>query len=268
MPAWSARPSHQRLDRIGAVGAGELLSLGLLAVHHRHRQLVFGKVLVDSQHAQRLLLRLLGRLVRGVPFLPEELGGAEEQPGHLFPSHDVGPLIDQDRQVSPRLDPLGVHRSDDRLRGRADGEPFLEDFVAALRHPRDLRREPFHVLRLAHQQALRDEEREVRVDVTGGLEAPVQPLLDQLPHRIAVGPDHHAPLDRGVVGQLGAADDVDVPAAEVLRLRRDFGWKVGKVSRHEADRRCASSSVDRRERGNPRESGRRGSPPAAAPPWQ
>ena len=165
--------------------------------------------------------------------------------------------------------------------------------VAALRHPRHLRGEAFDVLGFLHQQALGNEEREVGVDVAGRLEAAVEPLLHQLPDRVAVRPDHHAPLDRRVVGQLGAADDVDVPAAEVLGLRRDLGWKIGNVSvdmclaavkgrptdeacrgapaekafvgrgftPRQDDRQCVSSSVDRRATGNRCESGCRGSPP-------
>ena len=221
---------HQRLDRVGAIGAGELLALGLLAVHHGHRQVVLGEVLVDAEHPHRLFLRLLRRLVRGVPLLPEELGRPQEQPRDLLPAHDVRPLVDQDREIAPGLDPLRVHRADDRLGGRADDEPLLEHLVAALRHPRDLRREALDVLRLPHQEALGNEEREVRVDVPGRLEAAVEPLLHQLPDRVAVGPDHHAALDGRVVGQLRAPHDVDVPAAEVLRLRRDLGWEVGNLS--------------------------------------
>ena len=84
-----------------------------------------------------------------------------------------------------------------------------------LRDPRDLRREAFDVLRLLAQQALGNEEREVRVDVPGRLEAPVERLLHQLPDRVSVRTDDHAALDRRIVGQLGAADDIDVPAGEI-----------------------------------------------------
>ena len=70
--------------------------------------------------------------------------------------------------------------------GRADREALLELLVAAAGDPRDLRREALDVLRLAHQQAFRDEEREVRVDVPGLLEPAVEPLLDGLPDRVAV----------------------------------------------------------------------------------
>ena len=153
-------------------------------------------------------------LVRRVPFLPEELRRAQERPRHLLPADDVRPLVDEDRQIAPRLNPLRVHRADDRFRRRPDDERLLELLVAAVRDPGDLRREAFDVLRLLHQQALGNEQREVRVDVAGRLEPRVERLLDQLPDRVAVRPDDHAALDRRVVGQLRAADDVEVPAAE------------------------------------------------------
>ena len=49
--------------------------------------------------------------------LPEELGGAQEQPRAHLPADDVGPLVDQDRQIAIRLHPLGVHGADDRFAG-------------------------------------------------------------------------------------------------------------------------------------------------------
>ena len=55
------------------------------------------------------------------------------------------------------------------------------------------------------------------------LEALVEQALDVLPDRVAVRPDDHAALDRRVVGQLGAADDVEIPARKIFGARRDFG---------------------------------------------
>ena len=43
------------------------------------------------------------------------------------------------------MHPLGVHRADNRLRRRPHDQRLLELFVAALRHPGDLRREAFDV---------------------------------------------------------------------------------------------------------------------------
>ena len=51
----------------------------------------------------------------------------------------------------------------------------------------------------------------------------IERLLNQLPDRVAVRPDDHAALDRRVVGELRAPDDVEVPPREVLRAGRDFG---------------------------------------------
>ena len=216
-------------DRVRALGARELLALGLLSVHDRHRHLGLGEVLVDGEHLARFFLRLFRRLVGGMSFLPEELRRAQEQTRDLLPSDDVRPLVDQDGQIAPRLHPLGVHGPDDGLGGRTDDEPLLEVFVAAASDPGDLRRKALDVLALLHQQAFGNEQRKIRVDVTGFLEPAVERLLYQLPDGVAVRTNHHTALHGRVVGELGFANDVEVPAAEVLGLRRDLGWEIWNV---------------------------------------
>ena len=84
------------------------------------------------------------------------------------------------------------------------------------RDPGDLRRESLDMLFFLHQETSGNEEREVRVDVAGRLEASVECLLDQFPDGVAVGPDRHAALDLGVVGQLRPPNDVEVPPREIL----------------------------------------------------
>ena len=136
--------------------------------------------------------------------------------------HDVDPLVDEHGQVAPGVDPVGVHRADDRLAGRPDRQALLELLVAAVGDPGHLRGEPLDVLRLLGEVALRDEQREVHVLVAGALDHGVERVAGPLPEGEAVGADDHAALDRRVVGQLGAADHVDVPAVEVVGLRRDL----------------------------------------------
>ena len=41
----------------------------------------------------------------GVPFLPKELAGPQEHPGAHFPAHNIGPLIELERQITPALNP-------------------------------------------------------------------------------------------------------------------------------------------------------------------
>ena len=55
------------------------------------------------------------------------------------------------------------------------------------------------------------------------LEPLVELLLDQFPDRIAVRADDHAAFDRRVVGQFRLANDVEIPAREVLGLGCDLG---------------------------------------------
>ncbi len=117
--------------------------------------------------------------------------------------------------------------------GRID-QGLLELLASRLRHHGELGREALDVLRFLHEEALGDEQREVRVDVPGCLEQPVETLLDPLPERVAARPDDHAALDRRVVGQLRVADDVDVPRREILGLRRDLLDQRLLVVRHDS----------------------------------
>ncbi len=218
-----AAVAHQRFDRIGPERAGKLLALALHALDDRHREHRLAHLGVEVENLQRLGLGLRLGLVGRVPLLPEKLGRPQERTRHLLPADDVRPLIDEDRQIAPRLHPFRVHRADDRLGRRPDDELLLELLAAAVRHVGDLRRKAFDVLRFLVQEAFGNEQREVRVHVAGRLDPRIERLLNQLPDRVAVRPDDHAALDRRVVGQLRAADDVEVPAREVLRARRDFG---------------------------------------------
>ena len=116
MPACSALPSCIIASMQYVVTApGNFSRVGLLALDHRHRHELLGELGVDVEHAQRLLVRLLRGLVRGVAFLPEELRGAQEQARAHLPAHDVAPLVDEQRQIAIALHPLRVHVPDDRL---------------------------------------------------------------------------------------------------------------------------------------------------------
>ena len=50
-----------------------------------------------------------------VPLLPEKFGGSQEWRRAFLPAHHVAPLIEQQRQVAPGLDPLAVHDAEERL---------------------------------------------------------------------------------------------------------------------------------------------------------
>jgi hypothetical protein len=201
-------------------------SLELFCPSSTGMEYVFRKRLIDAEHAQRFFVCFSFGFVRGVPLLPEEFGRAQERPRHLLPSDDVRPLVNEHGQIAPGLDPLRVHRADDRFRGRPDDQLLLEIFRASLRHPRHLWRKAFDVLGFAHDQAFGNEQREVRVDVPGLFESAIEVLLYQLPDGVSVRPDHHTALDRRVVRQLGAPDNVQIPAGEVFGLTGDLGHEI------------------------------------------
>ena len=86
---------HHGLDGVAAQRAGELFGARFHALDHRHRHDVLGDLGVDIEDAQHFFDGFLVRGVRGVAFLPEELGGAEEHARAQLPADHVGPLVDQ-----------------------------------------------------------------------------------------------------------------------------------------------------------------------------
>src|SRR6185369_3356829 len=107
---------------------------------------------------------------------------------------------------------------DDGLARGPDGVALLELLAATLGDPGALGREAFDVVGLELEQGLGDQQREVGVLVPGGLDAAVEQPLDVLPEAVAVGPDDHGAAHGRVVGELGLAHDLEVPAREIIRL--------------------------------------------------
>ena len=207
---------------------------------------------VDVEHAESFLLRFLRRLVRGVPLLPQELHRPQEEPRAQLPAADVGPLIDQERQVAVALHPVGEGVADDRLRRRPDDQRLLDlalRLEAALRvrleprvrDDRALHREAFDVVGFLREEALRDEEREVGVDVPRRLEAPIEAVLEHLPDGIAMRLDDHAAAHRRVLGQVTGLDHVQIPLGIVVASRRDVLCHRSRVQLLAAPRRAANS---------------------------
>ena len=119
---------------------------------------------VDVEHPHRLFDRLFGGGVRGVAFLPEELGRAQEQARAHLPADDVGPLVDEERQVAIALHPARERVADDRLGGRPDDQRLFElaggtqlavraGFQPVMRDDRAFLGEAFDVLGFLLQEA-------------------------------------------------------------------------------------------------------------------
>jgi hypothetical protein len=188
--------AHEGFARQGRVGAGELLGVALAAGDHRDRQPLLPDFAIDIEHALGLLPGLGRGLMECVALLPEKLSRSQERPGSQLPADDVGPLVDEHRQVAVALDLVAIDLADQRLGGRANREPLGQLSVAAMGDPRDLRREALDVLGLLEQQALRHEQRQVDVVVSRVLDPTVERVADALPQCEPVRPHDDAASDR------------------------------------------------------------------------
>jgi len=83
-------------------------------------------------------------------------------------------------------------------------------------HHGTLRGKALNMLGFLFKEGHRDEKREIGVDMARILEGLVKVLLDKLPEGVAVRSDDHAAPYRGIVGQFGCLDHVEVPLGIVL----------------------------------------------------
>ena len=209
---------HHALHGIGGLGAGELLLVGLAALHHGHGQVVLAEIGVDVEHALGLGDGLLGGGVHGVALLPQELPVAEEGAGGLLPPQDGAPLVIQLGQIPVGVDDVGVVLAEQGLGGGADAVALLQLLRAAHGHPGALGGKALHVVLLLLEQTLGDQHGQVHVLMPGFLELLIQDLLEILPNGVAIGTEDEHALDGGVVNQL--------------RLFAHVGEPLGKVHLH------------------------------------
>ena len=215
---------HHGLDGIGLLGTREFFLIGLDALDDGDGQVFFTHFGIDIQHPHRFCLGFLGGLVHGVALLPQEFGAAQEGAGGFFPAHDAAPLVIQLGQVAVAVDDVGIVLAEQRFAGGAHAQALLQLFLAAHGDPCHLGGEALYVVLFLLQQAFRDEHGHIDVLVAGGLEHPVEDMLDILPDGIAVGADDHAAADAAVIDQLGLFNDVGIPLCEIVLHRGDFGY--------------------------------------------
>ena len=164
--------------------------------------------------------------------------------GPHFPADDVGPLIDQNRQIAIALHPLRVARADDGFGGRPNDQwfgqrtgrdhfPFGIYLQPAVGDDRAFLGEAFHVGRFLREIAERNEKREIGVPVPGRLEHRVELTLHIFPDAVAPGPNHHAAADVGGLRHLGGANDLLIPFGKIfIAPRRDGGFGGGSLIGH------------------------------------
>ena len=195
------RFNAERLDR-----AREAFALRFLTAENRNGEMVAHESRIDFEHLFRLRQRLHLRLVDGVALLPKEFSRAQENSRTHFPADDIGPLIDENGEIAIALHPLRVARADDGFGSRPNDQrfsqwtgrhhfPFGVYLQAGVRHHRAFLGEALHVRRFLLEITQRNEERKIRVPMSGRLEHGIELALHVFPNAVAPRTDHHAAAD-------------------------------------------------------------------------
>ena len=230
---------HHGLDTKRADRTGKSFAFRFLAGEDGQCEVLAGEFLVNTEHFFRLVHRFFLRLVRRVALLPEEFRGAEKKTRTHFPTDDIGPLVDEERQIPIRLDPAGVGGTDDGLGGRTDNErlvqfPGRHQFTVLLLEPvmgddRTFLGESLDMLRFFFEKAERDEERKVSVHMPGRLEHDIKLTLHVFPDPPAPRLDDHAAAHIGIFRQVGGFDDLLIPLGKIVGAGRGDGGLHGKL---------------------------------------
>lgn len=105
----SARGGDETFHSGGVITTGKLFLLGLFTGDDGHSEDIFVDLSVELENVEDFLVSIGLVEEGGVAFLPEELSGTEERLRVLeFPSNDRVPLVELEREVSVRVDPLGI----------------------------------------------------------------------------------------------------------------------------------------------------------------
>ncbi len=100
---------HHRLDGVSVYRTRKAFTGSFLPCPDRHGHFALGEFSIDIQHPPGLLSCLHFVGVGGMAFLPQKFGRAQKGKSSLFPTKDIGPLIEQQRQVAVTLYPSAVH---------------------------------------------------------------------------------------------------------------------------------------------------------------
>ena len=97
---------HHSLDRICVQCTCKTLRLTFDTLHHRYSHVVLGKISIYLQHLLCASLSLFLCCMCSMTLLPQEFRRAQEQSCAHLPAHHVAPLVDQQWQVTVRVNPV------------------------------------------------------------------------------------------------------------------------------------------------------------------
>ena len=125
----------------------EALICGFTSSDDRAGQELFVDLCIDLLNLVLEHGGILFGCMRGMTLLPKELTSTNERRRVLeLPSYDIGPLVEEQGQVTVRPDPLGVGRVHDCFRGRPDRDGLRHLTLAGLGDPSDFGRETLNMV--------------------------------------------------------------------------------------------------------------------------
>ena len=183
------------------------------------------------EHFYHLLFGFLARGMGSMALLPQEFSRTEEHPRAHFPTHDIGPLVDKQRKIAIRVDPVLISIPYYSLGCRTYYKFFFESglridnnsisiriiFQTVMRYDSTFFRETFDMLGLTAEKRLRYKQREICILVTCLLEHIVKLTLHFFPYSVAIRLDNHTSAHGRLFREISLDYEFVIPLRVIVR---------------------------------------------------
>src|SRR6056297_271920 len=141
-------------------------------------------------------------------FLPEKLGSSEEKSWTFFPPHYIGPLVYQNRKITPGLHPFAVHVANYCFRSRPYHKRLFKLLSSGMGNHCTFRSKSLNMFCFFFKKGTWDKEREISIYVACLLESRVKMIPDRFPQGIPGGSYYHASSHRSIISQFSHLDNI------------------------------------------------------------
>ena len=206
----------------------EFLRFSLDSFANGHSKNLLVNSVVELKIIKHLKLSFFEGSMGSVSFLPKEFTSSDEGSWMFeFPTNNVSPLIEFERQVTMTLNPVCVGRIHDCFTCWSNSDGFAEITASRFGHPGYFWCETFYMIFFNLQWFLWDKHREIGVFYTVSLNKLIKKDLNLFPNRVSPRAKDVATRNIVIIDKSWLDDDLLIPSWEIGPF---FGFNTEQIN--------------------------------------
>mmetsp|Transcript_15774 Transcript_15774/g.43639 ORF Transcript_15774/g.43639 Transcript_15774/m.43639 type:complete len:269 (-) Transcript_15774:488-1294(-) len=210
---------YEDLNGFGIFGSRECFCFRLSPTNDRDGHEILVNLSIQLENLPNFCRRLLFRCKSGVSLLPQKFSVAKEEIRLTnFHSYNTAPLIETQRKISIRLNPVletGVHSC---LASRTNRHRLFKFSITALRHHGNFGCKIIQMILFSLQIGLWDEKREVTVFDAQFFDLAVEPALNEFPSLVCPRTVDVASLHGVIFHHFRFGNNLLIPQRDIFRF--------------------------------------------------